>query len=91
MEKDKEYKNSVLLDYKQQIQILNQQIQGSASINNNASTNDFLTIKKQYESQIEKIKKDMKTIIEKFSIERSASQSKYEQEIHVSVSIILKK
>ena len=33
----------------------------------------------------------MKTIIEKFSIERSASQSKYEQEIHVSVSIILKK
>lgn len=79
-------KETELSDYKYQIENLNKKIRAD-SVENDASTSETQQLQKQYEEQLEKIKKDMKVIVDKFTAETSANNIKHEDEVKVGTQI----
>lgn len=83
-----------MVDYKDQIENLNKKIR-AGSVDNDNSISETQQIQKQYEEQVEKIKKDMKVILEKFTAETSANNAKHDSEMKVcnisTIYIIIKK
>ena len=82
LEYEREFQNTELKDYKGQIQNLNEKIRVNSFENN---PNDVNQVQKQYEDQVEKIKRDMKIILDKFTAETNANNIKHENEIHVRI------
>ena len=84
LEFEKETQNTELSSYKEQIESLNKKIHAD-SVENDSSSSETQQLQKQYEEQVEKIKKDMKVILDKFAAETKAINLKHENEIRVCI------
>lgn len=87
VEIESETQKAEINDYKLQIDQLNERIRIGAA-ENNLNISETLEQQKQYETRVEKIKRDMHVILEKFNTETNASSAKHQNEIKVSGNII---
>lgn len=83
LEIEKEMQNTELSDYKGQVENLNKKIRAN-SMETDTTVSDTHKLQRQYEEQVEKIKKDMKVILDKFAAETKANNVKHENEIKVN-------
>lgn len=74
LEMEKELQNSEIGDYKMQINNLNKEIRASA---------ETLEQQKLAEVRVEKVKKEMQVLMEKFSAEISENSSEHQKELKV--------
>ncbi|XP_012253145.2 A-kinase anchor protein 9 isoform X3 [Athalia rosae] len=80
LEMASETQKAEINDYKLQIDQLNERIRIGAA-ENNLNINETLEQQKQYEARVEKIKRDMQVILEKFTNETNAHAAKHQSEL----------
>lgn len=82
LEIEKEVQFTELSNYKNKIEYLNEKIK-NCSVETNDNSFEVHVKQKQCEEQFEKIKKDMKLVLDKFSVETKANNAKHQTEIKV--------
>ncbi|XP_078044390.1 uncharacterized protein LOC144473892 isoform X3 [Augochlora pura] len=80
LEMERDTRNAEISDYKLQINNLNEQIRLGAT-DKNLNIAETLEQQKQYEARVDKIKQDMKHILEKFTTETNINTARHQQEL----------
>ncbi|XP_046436296.1 nuclear mitotic apparatus protein 1-like isoform X3 [Neodiprion fabricii] len=80
LEMESETQKAEINDYKLQINQLNERIRIGAA-ENNLNITETLEQQKQYEARVDKIKRDMQIILEKFTTETKANAEKHQNEL----------
>ncbi|XP_046753841.1 centromere-associated protein E-like isoform X2 [Diprion similis] len=80
LEMERETQKAEINDYKLQINQLNERIRIGAA-ENNLNITETLEQQKQYEARVDKIKRDMQIILEKFTTETKTNAEKHQNEL----------
>lgn len=84
LEMEKETQGAEINDYKTRINQLNEQIRAGA-VENTLNIAETMEMQKQYEARVDKIKKDMQVIVEKFTSETNSKSLQHENSMKVCI------
>ena len=82
LEMEKEAQGAEINDYKTRVNQLNEQIRVGA-VENTMNIAETLEMQKRYEARVDKIKKDMQVILEKFTTETNSKTMQHEEAMKV--------